>query len=335
MLPTPKSAHIDTALTNISIMHRNQNYIADRVFPNVTVNKQSDYYYIFRKGAWFRNEAKVRGPGARAARGGYPISSSTYSCVEYAFGHPVPVELLNNADAVIRPLETGARFATDKILLAKEKIVSDLVCTHTNWTTSNDCNALWVADADGSTNTFIEDILTERETIRKLIGRYPNVLIMDAKTFNQCKQTYDVLERIKYTGTSGKPADVTPSTLAQLFELDEVLIGTSIYSSDEEVVAGTDFTAVDLWEETATKGSALLYYRPPAPSIDTPAAGYTFNWKGDAGKEGTILSGGPIRTVRRYWEDAEKQWVVEASEYFDAQITCADAGCLFYDTLVT
>lgn len=335
MLPTPKSAHIDTALTNISIMHRNLNYIGDRVFPQVPVTKQSDYYYIFRKGAWFRNEARVRGPGAKAARGGYPLTSTTYRCEEYAFGHPVPIELINNADQVLNPMSTGTRFATDKVLLAKEKIVSDLVVNTSNWTTTDDVAAAWVKDTDGSTNTFIADILTNKEVIRQLIGVYPNVLLMDAKTFKEIKQTYSILERIKYTGTSGKPADVTTSTVAQLFELDEVIIGTSLYSSAEEVVAGTDFTAVDLWEKTATKGSALLYYRPPAPSIETPSAGYIFNWRGDAGQQSPTVNRNIYRTVRRYWEAAEKQWVVEASEYLDAQVTCADAGCLFYDTIVT
>jgi len=335
MLPTPKSAHVDSALTNISILHKNQNYVAERVFQNVTVPKQSDYYYIFRKGAWFRNEARVRGPGAKAARGGYPITSTTYRCDEYAFGHPVPIELINNADDVLDPMGTGAKFATDKILLAKEVLMSTLCMTAANWTTTDDVAAAWVKDTDGSTNTFIADILTQRQVIRKLIGVMPNVLLMDSKTFDQIKQTYSVLERIKYTGTQGRPADVTPSTIAQLFELDEVIIGGSIYSSAEEVMAGTDFTAVDLWETNATKGAALLYYRPPAPSIETPAAGYIFNWKGDAGAANTKISSGPYRTVRKYWEDAEKQWIVEASEYFDPVVTCADAGCLFYDTIVT
>lgn len=335
MLPTPKSAHKDTALTNISIMHKNLNYIADRVFPHVPVTKQSDYYYIFRKGAWFRDEARVRGPGANAARGGYPLTDTTYACIERAFAHPVPIELINNADQVLNPMATGVRFATDKVLLAKEKIVSDLATTSGNWTTSDDVEAAWVKDTDGSTNTFIADILTQRQVIRQLIGVLPNVLLMDSKTFDQIKQTYSVLERIKYTGTSGKPADVTPSTLAQLFELDEVLIGSALYSSAEEVVAGTDFTAVDLWETNATKGAALLYYRPPAASIETPAAGYIFNWKGDAGQKSPVVKSNIYRTVRRWWEDSPKQWVVEASENFDAKVTCADAGCLFYDTIVT
>lgn len=333
MLPTPSSVHKDAALSNISIMHRNQNFIGDLVFQNVMVRKQSDYFYTFPKGAWFRNEAALRAPGTRANRGGYPITATTYTCKEYAFGHPIPIELINNADAAIQPFRTGVEYATNKVLLAKEKIVSDLVTTTTNWTNAEDAEGGWAA---GAGNTFIADMLKAKDAIRKLIGVFPNVLVMDAKTLAALKQEDDLIDRIKYTGTQGSPADVTSQTLAQLFELEQVLIGTAIYSDAEEVLAGTDFNAVDLWEKTATKGSAFLFYRPPAPALETPAAGYVFNWPSDAGEESRAAAGGgAVRSVRYWWEDAEKQYVVEAAECFDAKAVAADAGYLFYDTILT
>ncbi len=332
MQPTPKSAHKDAALTNVAIGYRPAMFAADRVAPYVSVRKQSDYFFKFQKGAWFRNEARMRGPGAIAARGGYPLTSDTYACKEYAFGHPVPIELVNNADQVLRPFETGVRYAMRKVLLAKEVIVSTACMTSGNWTSSNDVDAGWAA---GSNSTLIADILNYKETIRKLIGIYPNKLLLEAKTFNTIKQDPTVIDRIKYTGTQGRPADVTTQTLAQLFELDEVILAGGIYSDAEEVVAGTDFNAVDLWEVNATKGAALLYYAPSSPAIDEPAAAYCFNWKGDAGQEDTVAESDVYRSVRYWWENDRKSWIVEASEYFDFKITCADAGCLFYDTIVT
>jgi hypothetical protein len=332
MQPTPKSAHIDSALSNVAIGYRPAMFVADRVAPYVPVKKQSDYFFKFRKGAWFRNEARMRGPGAIAARGGYPLTSDTYSCKEYAFGHPVPIELLNNADQPLQPFSTAVKYAMRKVLLAKEVLVSAACMTTGNWTTSDDVEGHWLG-SDAS-NTFIYDVLNQKETIRKLIGIYPNRMIIEAKTFNQIKQTSGVLDRIKYTGTQGRPADVTMQTLAQLFELDEVMLAGSIYSDAEEVVAGTDFNAVDLWEKTATKGAALLYYSPPAPAIDEPAAAYCFNWKGDAGMGDAIAESDIYRQVRYWWQEDQKSYIVEASEYFDFKITCADAGCLFYDTIL-
>ena len=335
MQPTPKDVHKDSYLTGFSVGYKNPMFVADMVFPNVPVRKQSDYYYNFLKGAWFRNEAEVRGPGARAARGGYPVTSGTYSCQERAFAHPVPIEVINNADAPVRPFETGTRFATNKVMLAKEIAVASLCMTSGNWTSSNDVNAGWVGTVDGTGNTFIEDILAYKETIRQLIGVYPNRLIMDAKTFKAIKTEYTVLERIKYTGTQGRPADVTTQTIAQLFELDWVGIAGAIKSDAEEIVAGTDFNAVDIWEVTATKGSAFLYYATPAPALDEPTAGYTFNWKGSEDPVSAELAADLYRSVRYWWEKDIKSYIIEAAENFDVQAVCADAGCLFYDTIVT
>ena len=333
MQPTMSMVHQDAALSNISIAFRNQMFIADRVFQNVPVNKKSDIYYTFPKGAWFRDEAGVRGPGGEARETGYNLGTATYSCIERAAKHGIPIEIINNADVALNPWATGVRFATNKVLLSKEVAVSALVCTAANWTSSLDVNALWAPP--GSTNTFIATMLAAKEAIRKLIGVYPNVLILEAKTFTKLKQVETVLDRIKYSGTQGAPADVTLQTIAQLFELEEVLLGGAIYSSAAENKAATDFTAVDLWETNATKGAAFLFYRPPTPAIEEPAAGYCFNWKGSAGQQSPIAQADAYREVRYWWEDAKKRWVVEASECFDAKAVGADAGYLFYDTIVT
>lgn len=332
MQPELGTIHRSAALSAISIGYKNSMFIGDRVFQTVPVAKQADYYYTFQKGAFFRLDAGFRGPGSSARRGGYVVADTEYNAKERAFAHPIPIESINNADDALAPWETGVNFATLKVMLAKERLVSSLCMTSGNWTSSNDAEGGWAA---GAGNTFIADMLAARETIRQLIGMWPNVMVLDPKTLDQLKQESSVLDRIKYTGTQGKPADVTPQTLAALFEMDEVLIGGAIYSDSEEVLAGTDFNAVDLWEVTATKGACFVFYRPPQPGREMPAAGYCFQWKGGAGHPDIVLPGDNYRDVRYWWENPEKQYVVEASECVDAKATCADAGYLFYDTIST
>jgi len=331
-LPTPKSAHKDAALSNISIAYRNPMYIADQLFPTVPVKKQSDYFFKFLRGDWFRNDATVRGPGAQARRGGYKLTSDTYSCKEYAFAHSIPIELINNADDVLNPMVTGINFVTESVLLAKERVVSTLIVTAANWTNYEDAAGLWVAT--DATNTFLTDVLYRKETIRQAIGRYPNTLVMDAKTFKGLKESSVLLDRIKYTGSNGNPADVTAEMLAMLCGLDKVLVGGAIYTSDEETLAGTEFTGVDLWETNAGKGSAWLGFVAPTPQVDIPSAGYTFTWN-NTNIPNEIVAQTGARSVRRWWEDAEKQWVVEASECFDAKLTSEISGFLWTDTYLT
>ena len=331
MTPTPKSAHIDAALTAIAIGYLNPMFIADKVLPHVPVAKKSDSFFKFLKGDWFRLDARVRGAGAQAAQGGYKLTSDSYSCLEYALAHPVPVELINNADAAIRPWETAVNYVMRQILLRKEYVVSSLITTAANWTTSNDAEGNWLYSA--ATNTFITDMFTAKKVIRELIGVDPNVFVCDANTWDNILQNQEVLERIKYSSSAGSPAIVTPNLVAQLFGLNEVHVGGAIYSSDEETVAGTEFTAVRMWETNANKGSAWLGYKTALPAINEPNAGYIFEWMGDAGQESEIMSSDIYRRVRKWWDDARKSWMVEASEQFDAKVTSKDAGYLFTDTI--
>ncbi|HBA84928.1 MAG TPA: hypothetical protein DCZ95_12610 [Verrucomicrobia bacterium] len=333
MNPTPKSAHKDAALTALAIGYLNPMFIADRVFPHVPVAKRSDYFFKFLKGDWFRLDAQVRGAGAEAAQSGYKLTSDSYSCLEYALAHPVPVQLINNADAALRPWETAVNYVMRQVMLRKEYVVSQKIVTAANWTSTNDAEGNWLATA--TTNTFIPDMFLAKKTVRELIGIDPNVLVVDANTWDNILQNEDVLDRIKYSSTAGSPAVVTPNLIAQLFGLDEVLVGGAIYSNSEETVAGTEFNAVRMWETNATKGSAWLGYRTALPAINEPNAGYIFEWMGDAGQESEVMSSDVYREVRKWWEDSKKAWMVEASETFDAKITSADAGFLFTDTLAT
>ena len=51
-MPKMQDAHIDRALTNMSVayMQDASNYIADIVFPILPVKRQADLYYIYNTG---------------------------------------------------------------------------------------------------------------------------------------------------------------------------------------------------------------------------------------------------------------------------------------------
>ncbi|NBO09074.1 MAG: hypothetical protein EBV30_06965, partial [Actinobacteria bacterium] len=62
--PTSGDVHVDAILTNISVAYIQEQaaYVASRIFPTVPVEKQSDKYFIYTKGDWFRDEAQLRAP---------------------------------------------------------------------------------------------------------------------------------------------------------------------------------------------------------------------------------------------------------------------------------
>lgn len=314
--PTKADIHIDVAMTNISIAYKNAFWVADRVFPSVVVKKDSDKYFTFDRGPWFRDDAKPRGPGARSAESGYTLGSGTYNCVEWALKKLIPDEERDNADLPLQPDTNATEFLTNAMMLRKERAVSAIVGA---WAATEDAAGLW--KPPGSTNTILLDIATGKSTIRRAIGRYPNKLLIDSKTFEDMKNVDDILQRIKYMGSAGSPATVTAQALAAIFELDEVLVGGAIYSSAEETAAGDDFTALDVWDKNATKGLGFLFYAPSSPTLMDPAAGY-------------IIQSLP-RTIDRWREIDEKCDVLRISEAYAIEQTSANAGYLFTDTHLT
>ena len=49
--PTLNDSHVDAILTNISVayMQKQENFIAEKVFPNIPVDKKSDKYFVYTK----------------------------------------------------------------------------------------------------------------------------------------------------------------------------------------------------------------------------------------------------------------------------------------------
>ncbi|MBV6343461.1 hypothetical protein [Candidatus Magnetobacterium casense] len=323
--PNVKDLIVAGPLANVSVAYRNRSYIADRVFPVIDNISPKAKIARYLKGAWFRDEAGIRGPGGEAMRGGYPVDLLSISTKEYAFAKEVTDEdrkFANSQGAPpLKPDQDALEFCADKIDLSKERRVASMILAGT-WSgvAGEDAAGLWAPN--DATNTFIADVLARIETIRAATGLRPNVMVMDFGTYNTLKKLDALLDRIKYT----QRGILTVDLIAAMFDLDEVLLGEAIYSSAKETKAGTDWTSVNVWEKTATKGSAFLYYRPSSPGLKTPSAGYQAR---------VAYDDGGIRRSTTWREPARHQDVYEVAEETDIVQTGTDLGFLWYDTILT
>jgi len=325
--PNVKELIVAAPLRDISIQYRNKSYIGDRIFPIVDTTDPKSKVARYLKGAWFRDEAGIRGPSARAPRSGYPVDLLSISTKEYAFAKEVPDEDRRFADATgappLKPDQDALEFCADKIDLSKERRVAALIKA-TQWSGQaaggEDAEGLWVPN--DATNTFVADVLARIETIRSNTGLKPNGLMMDFGTYNQLKKVDALLDRIKYTQTG----IFTAALIAAIFDLDEVVIGETIYNTAKETKAGTEWTASNVWENTATKGMAFLYYRPSSPGLKTPMSGVQVRVK---------YEDGGIRRASTWREPAEHQDIYEVAEETDILATGLDLGFMWKDTLLT
>lgn len=328
-MPQPNVRDLIVAgpLQNVSVAYKNKIYIGDRVFPILEGVDPKAKIGRYAKGAWFRDEAGIRGPGGRARRGGFPIDFVNIATSEYAFAKEVTDEdrrftKSKNAPP-LQPDQDAIEFCADKIDLSKERRIASLI-TGGTWADGNaggeDAEGLW--SPPGSTNTFMADIVNARKTIQSATGVTPNTLLLDFATYEALKQCAALIDKIKYTQRGVLTADL----LAALCDLNEVLVGEAIYSTAKETKAGTDFTARNVWEINAGKGMGFLFYRPPSPGLKTPSAGYQAR---------TAYEDGSPRRTTTWREPAEHQDVYEVAEETDIIQVSADCGYLFRDTYVT
>ncbi len=297
--PDRSQVHIDNALTNVSIAYRNLNYIADRIFPSVPVQHLSNKYWIFTKADWYRDEAAVRAPGTESQEVDYTVSTDNYTCFEWAAAKVVPDETVMNADTPLRPLIEATEFVTDKLYLRKEKDVAD-IAFGSGWSSSATPTTLWSND----TSDPIGDVNTAVDTIVQAIGRKPNRGVIGRGLWRRVMMHPDLLDRIKGAAGPGSPAILNQSTIAALFELEEINVGDAVIDSAAE---GATASRGYVW------GNHLLVaYVSSTPSLLTPSAGYTFQFKS--------------RQTNRFRLDTRHADKIEVLENWDSKITAADAA---------
>ena len=321
--PNINSVHVDAILTNISVAYlQNQdNFIADKVFPVVPVDKKSDKYFTYTKNDWFRDEAQRRADGTESAGSGYNLSTGTYSADVWAFHKDVGDQTVANADAPLNPLREATEFVTRRLLLRKEiQFVSDFFTTGV-W--ADDVTGVAGAPSSGETKQWsdysssdpINDIEAGKSEILSSTGMEANTLVLGYEVFRQLKNHPDLVDRIKYTSSQ----TITEDMLARMFDLDRVLVAKAVKATNNE-------GASDAYSFAYGK-SALLCHTASAPGLLTPSAGYTFAWTGVSGGIGSTIG---VSSFRMESLKAER---VEAEMAFDNKVIGADLG-YFWNTIV-
>jgi len=317
--PTQSQVHVDAILTNISVayMQRAENFIADKVFPVVPVDKQSDKYFTYDKNDWLRDEAQVRTDGTESVGSGYNISTATYYADVFAIHKDVGDQTRANADAPINVDREAAEFVTHRLLTRREIQFNNDFMADGVWGTS----ATGVASG-ASTDEFVQwsnyttsdpinDIEAGKADILSVTGLEANTLVLGYDVFRQLKNHPDLVDRIKYTSSQ----TITEDMLARMFDIDRVLVSKSIKATNAEgATAAYSFT---------TGKNALLCHVADAPGLLTPSAGYTFQWTGVSQGLGTTIGTSSFRL------ESLKATRIEAELAFDNKVVGADLGYFF------
>lgn len=281
------------------------------------VNKQTDIIPALEKSHFFRDEAAMLGETGVAPFVGYDVDTSdTYHCVRYGARHFISDDRRINEDDPFDADREATMLVTDKLQLRRERqFVTDFWSTGV-WGTDKVGGTDFTKWSDAGSSSPIEDIRTYKRIIRRSISKDPNTLVLGDLVYDALMEHPDIIGRIAVTQMGVANEDL----LATLFGVEKILVGRSIYTSDNEGTPESSVTYSASWDD-----DALLLYLPQRPSIWTPAAGYTFVWQ-------TNIDGntGP-QWIRKYRDEERGGDVIEARSYFDQKALVTDAGLFLSD----
>lgn len=326
MVPTSQQVVIRGALENVSIAFRNPSYIGDQVYPIINGLNRRTQVALYDRQPWFRIGADWRSEGTTAKRGDYSITTKNIDPKQVAFGKAVTDELLFASQEPmalpIQPIQESLIFCADQIDLFKEYQIAQNIFAQT-WADGvgggTGLAGAW-ASTDSSTNTFVTDVLAGKIAVQSRTGLVPNTLVIDYGTFTKLQTCPAVLDRIKYTQTGV----ITEQLIAALLQLDTVLVGKAIYTTAKETQPeSSTVSMLNVWESSAGKGNAFLFYRPPSAGLRTPSPGYQYR----------LEENGAWRRSVTYREEWNHQSIYEVMEWVDIRAMMTDLGYLWKNTI--
>jgi hypothetical protein len=297
------------------------NFIADKVFPVIGVQKQSDTYFEYNREDFFRDEAQERAKGTESAGGDYEVSiADPYYARKYAFHMDVNEEDRVNADNPLKPNEDATEFVSHKLLLKRENIWAQKYFRPGVWGTevqgvesgaTADQTLQW-NEPTADPVAFVDNLRTQ---MQENTGYKPNTLVFSPYVFNALKNHPDIIDLIKYT----QKGVVTMDLVASLFEVDNVYVPSAIMNTQAKGKAGA-------YEFIMGKHASLMYVEKN-PGLKKPSAGYTFAW---TGLKGAGAMGNRIVRIPMPWlgMDTER---IEGEMAFDHKIVGADLGIFLKD----
>jgi len=314
--PTNAMVHVDRPLSNFAVAYKNMDLIGQSVIPFVDVAKTSDKYMTYDKKDAFTVPETVRGPTDTANSVDWAASTGDYSCVDHALNRFLPNAQVANSDPGVDMRRRTTDLITELILLKYEQAVATLTTTAGNY--SGQITTLSGGDQWDSYST--SDVLSNIETARAGCFYSPKLCFMGYEVWAVLKQHPQILDRVSGGSTNASPAMVTKALVAELFEVDQLLVGNAkVNLNNYEQTAS--YTRV--WGK-----DVVMAYVLPTPALDDASAWKSFRWR-----QMTTNLGYQVRT----WADPTRGGggeVIEVETSYNIKAVASDNKYLI-DTVIS
>lgn len=268
---------IQPRLTAVSLAYANQSFIADSVLPRLMIDIQSFKWSKYTLADGFTIPDTRVGRKSAPNQIDWTATEQTDSTSDYALEDAIPqADILNAAAAQavagMMPIDPEARstqLLTDLIALDRELRVATTMTTLGTYPAANRATLSGTSQWSDFTNSDpVQAILTGLDAC---IMR-PNVLVMGQAVWSKLRTHPKVTAAVYPTGgnATGGGSAVSRQALADLFEVEEVLVGASYYNSAKP---GQTASLARVWGKHCS-----AFYRAPnmmTPTQNMMAFGFT------------------------------------------------------------
>lgn len=246
----------DPALLAVAQGYVMQELIADRVMPRVVTPKKEFKYFRATKAQRMTVPATLVGRKSRPTEVDFSLTETSGSVTDYGLDSGVPQDDIDNAYAGFNPLNNAAAGLTELILLDREVRVAGIFNTATNFGTSETLSGpKQFTDANSNPIAVINAALDG--TLHR-----PNVMVLGTVAWTALKQHPEIVKATQRN--SGDAGNASKQAVAELFELDEVIVGTSYINS---AARGKNATYDRVWG-----ANIALIKRNPQARLDNGSA---------------------------------------------------------------
>lgn len=312
-MPYSNDLHQNKPLTNVSVKYVDANQmdlVGDKIFPVVNVKKESDIYYVYDR-QYLQIPETLRADGAESNEVNWGVSTATYNLKEHALREIVTDRSRNNQDAPLSIDVDTTENLTSRILLRREKDIATTVLTTTTFSQNHGAGAKWTSLT--TTTDCVNDINTACATIMLTSGIKPNTMLVPFQSYHGAlTEQPNLIEKIKYS----EKAVLTSDIIGSIFDIDNVLVGRSVYdSSDEGIETTTNLSFI--WDTNTWVG-----YVTPSPGIRKASAGYTLH----------LASKGTPYKTKKWREEKRGGDLIEVSTMYQPRAVATLCGYLITAT---
>lgn len=322
-MPSPSSSlatlrpDLGGSLEEFDLLMDRAGFIAHRVLPVLEVSLQASPFGKIPIEQLLQNRETVRAPGSGYSRGKWDFTTDSYACEEHGAEEPIDDRESKMYRHYFDAEQVSTQRALDVVLRNAEKRAAALLFNATTW--SGHTGAITNEWDDIANATPITDVENAVQAVWAASGLWPNALIINRKVFRNLRRCAQIVDLLKYNGMQDvKPSKITEQALAQVFDLEQVIVAGSAKNTANEAQT---VAISPIWSDEY----AMVARVCRSNDIREPGVGRTMHWSEDGSQIGGTVETYRDETVRgdvaRVRHDVDEKVLYVEAAYLLSNVT--------------